>query len=350
MSAIADPLVESFGATAAGEAVARPQLDGEALRVVVSTLGATLVAIEAPDRAGVRANVLLGLPDVAAYAATDAHFGATVGRYANRIGGGRFRLDGTTYALPRNAGDNTLHGGPDGFDKKVWGVTAASRTQVALRHVSPDGANGFPGTLTLDVTYTLDAGALRIDYAATTDRPTVLNPINHAYFNLAGEGAGDILDHEVAILGDAFTPTDAGQIPTGEIRSVAGTPFDLREAAPLRPRIRGSDPQLLVARGFDHNYVLPSAPGLRPAATARDPASGRRLTVLTTRPGLQFYTGNSLDGSAVGRSGRTYRQADGLCFEAQDFPDAPNRPEFPSTVLRPGERYAATTVYAFASG
>ena len=226
-------------------------------------------------------------------------------------------------------------------------MTGAGGAHLALRHVSPDGANGFPGTLTLDVTYALDeAGALSIGYGATTDRPTVLNPTNHAYFNLAGEGTGDILDHEVTIAADAFLPTDAGQIPTGERRAVTGTPFDFRAPGPLRPRIRGGDPQLRAARGFDHTFVLGAEGALRLAATVREPASGRRLTVLTTRPGLQVYTGNSLDGSALGPSGRTYRQSDGLCLEAQGFPDAPNRPDFPTSVLRPGERFAATTVYA----
>jgi aldose 1-epimerase len=341
--------IESFGTARTGEPVALHTLEGGGLRARIATLGATLVTLEVPDRAGRLANVLLGLPTLADYEATDAYFGATVGRFANRIGGGRFTLDGTPYRLPANEGANTLHGGPGGFDKKVWTVTAAEPARLALRHVSPDGDNGFPGTLTFDATFALEDGALRIDYAATTDRPTVFNPACHAYFNLAGEGTGDILDHEFAIFADAFLPTDPEQIPTGEIQAVAGTPLDLREPTPLRPRIRGADPQLRIARGFDHNYVLPPGSGLRRVARVHEPGSGRRLEVSTTQPGLQFYSGNSLDGSALGRSGRCYRQGDGFCFEAQAFPDAPNHPAFPSAVLRPGERYAATTVYAFAS-
>lgn len=337
--------------TAPGGALARLYvLERGPLRAVVSSFGATLVSLEAPDRTGRRANVLLGLTSLADYVATDAHFGAIVGRYANRIAGGCFTLDGQVLDLARNEGRNTLHGGPNGFDKAVWAVTDAAPHRVALRHVSPDGDNGFPGRLTLDVAYALDAaGGLSIAYAATTDRATVLNPTNHAYFNLAGEGTGDILDHEVSIAAQAYLPTDADQIPTGARASVAGTLFDFRQAAALRPRIRDTDAQLRIARGFDHAYVLGTGAGLRPAATARDPVGGRQLTVLTDRPCLQFYTGNSLDGSAAGPGGRTYRQSDGLCFEAQGFPDAPNHADFPSTVLRPGERFETTTVYALST-
>jgi aldose 1-epimerase len=343
---------EVFGRTADGRTVTRHTLARGGLRVQVIDYGAILTAVETPDRAGRLANVVLGLGDVAGYETVSPSFGAVVGRYANRIGGARFSLDGRDYALPANEGRNTLHGGPGNFGRRMWRVEAAEATRLALARRSPDGEEGFPGDLDVRVTYSLpEDGVLRIDYAAATDRPTVVNLTNHSYFNLAGEGAGSVLDHAVAIEADAFLATDAEQIPTGEIRPVAGTPFDFRSPRALGSRIRVGDPQLVSAKGYDHAFVLRGPPGrLRPAASCRDPASGRCLEVATTQGALQLYTGNTLDGTLVGPSGRIYRSGDGVCFETQGFPDAPNRPDFPSTVLRPGEMFAATTTFRFTAG
>ncbi|KQT56249.1 aldose epimerase [Methylobacterium sp. Leaf456] len=340
-----------FGRTSTGEAVNRYALVRGAMRVEIITYGAAITAIEVPDREGRSANVVLALGSVEAYETLSPHFGAVAGRYANRIAGGRFALDGQTYTLPVNAPPNTLHGGPAGFGKRNWRVAAADATRLALARRSPDGEEGFPGNLDAEVVYSLpEDGTLRIDYRAWSDRPTVVNLTNHSYFNLAGEGAGDVFGHAVAVFADAFTPTDATQVPTGEIRDVAGTPFDLREATPLGTRIRTGDPQIVIAKGYDHNFVLRGpSDTLRPAATCTDPGSGRRLDVETTQPGLQLYTGNNLDGTLVGPSGRTYRSGDGVCFETQGFPDAPNRPEFPSTVIRPGQIFVASTAYRFST-
>lgn len=340
-----------FGHTSAGEAVARHALVRGTMRVEIITYGGAITAIEVPDREGRSANVVLALGSVEAYERSSPHFGAVTGRYANRIGGGRFSLDGTTYALPINAPPNTLHGGSAGFGKRNWQVAAADATRLALARRSPDGEEGFPGNLDVEVVYSLpEDGTLRIDYRAWSDQPTVVNLTNHSYFNLAGEGAGDVFGHAVAVFADDFTPTDATQVPTGEIRPVAGTPFDFREATPLGMRIRAGDPQIVIAKGYDHNFVLRGPAGiLRPAATCLDPGSGRRLEVATTQPGLQLYTGNNLDGTLVGPSGRTYRSGDGVCFETQAFPDAPNRPDFPNTVIRPGQRFVSSTVFRFST-
>jgi aldose 1-epimerase len=341
--------VEIFGHTADGTPVGRHRLTRGTLRVAVIDLGAAVTAIEVPDRAGRRANVVLGLDSVRGYETVSPSFGATVGRYANRIAGGRFSLDGRTYRLPVNDGPNTLHGGPGNFGRRLWRVERSDPAELVLSRLSPDGEEGFPGNLEVRVRYSLpEDGVLRIDTAATTDRPTVLNLTNHSYFNLAGEGAGSVLDHVVALAADAFAPTDATQIPTGALRPVDGTPFDFRAPRPLGAHIRDGDPQLVIAKGYDHTFVLRGPAGtLRPAATCLDPGSGRRLEVRTTQAALQLYTGNSLDGTLVGPSGRTYRSGDGVCFEAQGFPDAPNRPAFPSAVLRPGETFSAATEFRF---
>ncbi|WP_457107797.1 aldose epimerase family protein [Methylobacterium sp. P5_C11] len=342
---------EVFGHTADGEAVTRHVLSRGSLRVAVIDFGAVVTAVEVPDRAGRLANVVLGLQNLEGYETVSPSFGAVIGRYANRIAGGRFSLDGRTYRLPVNEGPNTLHGGPRNFGTCLWRVERSDTTGLALSRRSPDGEEGFPGTLDVRVRYSLPAdGVLRIDYAATTDRPTVLNLTNHSYFNLAGEGTGSVLDHVVQLEADAFTPTDATQIPTGEIRPVADTPFDFRTAHPLGARIRTGDPQLAIAKGYDHTFVLRGPAGtLRPAATCLHPGSGRRLDVWTTQPALQLYTGNTLDGTLVGSSGRLYRSGDGVCFETQGFPDAPNQPAFPSAVLRPGETFAARTEFRFSA-
>lgn len=341
----------SYGVTEAGEAVEICRLANAAgMRVEILTFGCIIARLETPDRAGRVANVVLGLDSLAGYARRSPHFGAIAGRFANRIARARFVLDGTEYRLAANNGANALHGGRKGFDKVVWQATAGPGERLLLRYLSADGEEGYPGNLAVEVSYSLsDTNELRIDYTATTDKPTVVNLTNHSYFNLAGEGSGDILDHVVSIDAEAFTPIDAEQIPTGEIRSVRGTPFDLTEPAAIGARIRLADEQLRLARGYDHNWVLRRAPRgeVQRAARALDPRSGRVLEVLTDRPGLQFYTGNSLDGSLVGPAGRSYRQSDGLCFETQGFPDAPNQPGFPSAVLRPGERFRSTTVFRF---
>ena len=338
-----------FGRTADGRTVTRHVLTRGSLRVHVLDYGAIVAAIEVPDRAGRPANVVLGLDTLRGYETVSPSFGAVVGRYANRIAGGRFSLDGQTYELPVNDGPNTLHGGPKNFGKRLWRVETSDATHLVLARRSPGGEAGFPGTLDVQVTYSLpEDGVLRIDYGASTDRPTVVNLTNHSYFNLAGEGAGSILDHVVQLESDAFTPTDAPQITTGEIRPVAGTPFDFRAPQPLGHRIRAGDPQLVFAKGYDHSFVLRGTTGdLRPAATCIDPGSGRRLDVASTQPALQLYTGNTLDGTLTGPSGRIYRSGDGVCFETQGFPDAPNRPAFPSTVLRPGERFRSATTFRF---
>ncbi|GLS44586.1 aldose epimerase family protein [Methylobacterium brachythecii] len=340
---------EIFGKTKGGEIVSRLTLERGNFRVQVLDYGGILTTIETPDREGRLANVVLGLDSVEGYETVSPHFGALAGRYANRIARGRFALDGTTYELPINNPPNTLHGGINGFAKRLFRIEAADAGRVVLMRRSPDGEEGFPGNLDLEVVYSLpEDGVLRIDYRAFTDKPTVLNLTNHSYFNLAGEGSGDVMGHVVEIAADAYTPTDAGQIPTGEIRSVEGTPFDFRKPTAIGERIRQEDPQIVLAKGYDHNFVLRNAGGgLRPAASCHDPASGRRLDIATTQPAVQLYTGNNLDGTLVGPSKRTYRSGDGICFETQGFPDAPNHLDFPSTVLRPGAPFVSTTTYRF---
>lgn len=341
---------EPCATTPDGTAVELFTLRNPDVAVRILTLGALVAAVEAPDRNGVRRNVVLGCADLAGYVADTAYFGATIGRFANRIAGGRFTLDRAEYRLACNNPPNALHGGLRGFDKAVWSAEPSlDATAVTLRHRSPDGDQGYPGTLDVAVTYALSAdNALSMDYVATTDRPTIVNLTNHSYFNLAGEGSGDVYAHELAIAADAFTPVDPTLIPTGEIRPVAGTPFDFRAPVAIGARLREADDQLLRGRGYDHNFVLRGVAGtLRPAARLRHPSSGRVLEVLTTEPGAQFYSGNFLDGSVAGPSRGSYRQGDGLCLETQHFPNSPNQPDFPSTVLRPGQRFRSTTVWRF---
>lgn len=283
------------------------------------------------------ADVVLGFDSPARYRGHHPHFGAITGRYANRIARGRFTIDGRSYQLDLNNGRNHLHGGHHGFDKVVWAGTAAGRNGVVFTHVSPDGDQGYPGTLTTTVTYTLtDDSALIVEYQARTDRPTHVNLTQHSYFNLAGEGSGSVFDHELSIDADRYTPVDAELIPTGAIETVAGTPFDFRRPTPIGSR----------RDGYDHNWILNGADG-RPAARVYEPRSGRTLDVFTTEPGMQLYTGNSLDGSLTGKSGRAYGAHAGFCLETQHHPDTPNHPDFPTTLLRPGERYYSRTIFAF---
>jgi aldose 1-epimerase len=332
--------------------------NGRGLVVKITNYGATVTEISTPDRHRNVRNITLGFPTLADYVANTTaasgttYFGATIGRYANRIGGAQFTLDGVTYHLPANNGPNTLHGGPGGFHTKVWDATAVSTPNgpgVKMTLVSPDGDQGFPGTLNVSVTFAVTPdNALRMDYGATTDKPTVINLTNHAYFNLAGEGTGDVYDQVLKINASHYTPVDSNLIPTGEIAPVAGTPLDFTHPTPIGARIRQSFSQLVIAHGYDHNWVIDrQGSGLEQAAFAWDPATGRTLRVVTTEPGVQFYSGNFLDGSLVGTSGSTYRQGDGFTLETQHFPDSPNKPNFPSTVLRPGQTFSSTTEYQF---
>ena len=355
--------VEPFGSTPDGTAVERWTLTNGDLTVRVLTYGGIVQSLEVPDERGDVDNVVLGFADLAGYVAHNnpgPYFGALIGRYGNRIAGGTFSLDGETYSLPQNNGPNTLHGGTQGFDTSVWTATPVGDDDVAaleLTLVSPDGDMGFPGTLTTTVSYSLDDDErLSVHYEATTDAPTVVNLTNHTYWNLGGEGSGTIYDHELRIAASGYTPVDATLIPTGEIAPVAGTPFDFREPTAIGARIREDDQQLLFGQGYDHNWALDreddgmregsdSEDALEEAAVLEDPDTGRTLTVSTTEPGLQFYSGNFLDGTLVGTSGRIYRQSDGLALETQHFPDSPNQPQFPSTELLPGQTYDSTTVF-----
>jgi aldose 1-epimerase len=357
--------VEPFGKAPDGTPVERWTLSNGDVTMRVLTWGGVIQTLEMPDAHGDVDNVVLGFADLAGYIGDDdPYFGSLIGRYGNRIAGGSFTLDGTTYQLPVNNGPNTLHGGPTGFDDQVWEATDVTNDEEAalrLHLVSPDGDQGFPGTVTTTVTYSLDAESrLTVHYEATTDAPTVINLTQHTYWNLAGEGSGTILDHELQIDAAGFTPVDETLIPTGEIAPVEGTPFDFREPTAIGARIRDDDQQLLYGQGYDHNWALDRESNgaregsdaedpLEKAALLHDPHSGRTLTILTTEPGLQFYSGNFLDGTLVGTSGRIYRQSDGLALETQHFPDSPNQPSFPSTELRPDEVYDSTTVFELSS-
>jgi aldose 1-epimerase len=329
--------------------------NAQGMSVRFITLGGCITAIDVPDRNGRLDNVVLAFRGLPGYMLGDTYFGAIVGRYANRIAKGTFTLNGQAYHLPLNNGPNSLHGGTIGFHTQLWNVAVKpvpNGAAAVLSYTSPDGQDGYPGTLKVQVTYTLqDDNALRIDYEATTDKPTVLNLTNHSYFNLDGNGTGTALDQVVQINADSYTPADATLIPTGEIASVAGTPMDFRTPRPLGARIRAPFPQLVLAHGYDHNWVLNKQDGnaLSVAATAYSPLTGRIMEVDTTEPGVQLYTGNFLNGSIIGSAGGTYRQGDGYTFETQHFPDSPNHPNFPSTVLNPGQEFHSTTIFRFAT-
>ncbi|HXE65145.1 MAG TPA: aldose epimerase family protein [Bryobacteraceae bacterium] len=336
-----------WGKTKEGEAVTLYTLkNAQGAEARISTYGGVVVSLKVPDRSGMMGDVVAGFDNFDDYLKPPPYFGAIIGRYGNRIGNARFSLNGTEYTLPKNDGANTLHGGLRGFDKRIWTANPQSAQSIELSYKSADGEEGFPGNLSAVVTYTLtDANELRIDYSAATDKDTVVNLTNHSYFNLAGDG--DILDHEVVINADRFTPVNSGLIPTGELKSVAGTPFDFRTANKIGERIDRKDEQLVFGRGYDHNWVLNrSGSGLELAAKVTDSKSGRVLDVLTTEPGLQFYTGNFLDGTLKGK-GKTYTRRSAFCMETQHFPDSPNKPNFPSTLLRPSQTYRTTTVYRF---
>lgn len=349
----ADAVRESYGTLADGrpvEAVVLSNANGVSARVM--TLGATLQSLKAPDRDGRIDDIVLGYDDAATYLENPQYFGASVGRYANRIAGGRFTLDGETYQLELNDGDNTLHGGVMGFDKRMWRIAEVESgpdARVRLVYVSADGEGGYPGTLTAEAIYSLsDDNALTIEYRATTDAPTIVNLTNHTFFNLSGgENLSSAMDHRLTLHANAYTPVDAGLIPTGELRPVAGTPFDFTSPTRIGARLRdASDAQMRLGRGYDHNFVIDGTAGeLRPAARIEDPETGRVVELLTAAPGVQFYSGNFLDGTAVGKSATAYRQGDGLCLEPQVYPDAPNKPGFPSARLNPGEEYRNVMVF-----
>jgi aldose 1-epimerase len=340
---------QAFGHAPDGTAVDLYSLTDGKIEVRIMTYGGIVVSLRTPDRNGKLDDVVLGCDSVEQYVAQTAHFGGIVGRYANRIAHGSFQLDGHTYSTPKNDGDNTLHGGTRGFDKVVWEAKQIP-DGIELTYVSKDGDQGFPGTLTATVRYTLRGSALRMEYSATTDKDTVLNLTNHSYFNLKGQGNGDVLKHVLKIDASRMTPVDATLIPTGELKSVESTPFDFRKPRAIGERIDADDPQLHLGHGYDHNFVLDNAPDqLTEAAEAYEPTTGRILRVLTTEPGVQLYTGNFLDGSITGKEGRVYNRRYALCLETQHFPDSPNHPAFPSTELEPGQKFHSVTVFEFST-
>jgi len=343
---------QSFGKTEDGQQTDLYILTNKnGMEVAITNYGGTVVTLKVPDRNGKIEDVVLGYDKLEDYEAGKAYFGATVGRYANRIAHAKFTLDGVTYTLPKNDGDNHLHGV---FNKRVWNpkdVSGSDGQALELTYVSKGGEDGYPGNLSVKVVYTLTGqNELKIDYSATTDKDTVLNLTNHCYFNLAGQGNGDILQQQLMIRADRFTPVDATLIPTGELRSVKGTPFDFTTSTVIGARIDQDNEQLKLGKGYDHNWVLnnSTAGSLYIAAQAYDPHSGRLLEVSTTEPGLQLYTGNFLDG-IHGKGGKVYNRRYAFCLETQHFPDSPNHPQFPSTVLKPGQHFQSTTVYKFSA-
>jgi aldose 1-epimerase len=322
------------------------------LEAKITSYGGAVVSLLAPDQSGKLDDVVLGLETLEEYIEKSPYFGCITGRYANRIAQGKFTLNGVEYTLVQNDGENHLHGGLKGFDKVVWAAQEISSDDgvgLKLTYLSKDGEEGYPGNLSVEVVYTLtNADELKIEYLATTDTETVVNLTNHTYFNLADGGAGDILGHELMLDAGRFTPIDNTLIPTGELRSVEDTPLDFRQLTPIGARIEQDDEQLRFAGGYDHNWVLNSADGsLALAARVQEPTTGRVMEVYTTEPGIQFYSGNFLDGSITGKGGKVYRKRYGFCLETQHFPDSPNQPHFPSTLLKPGEKYQTTTIYKF---
>lgn len=342
---------QPFGQTGAGAPVDLYTLtNDQGVAIKITNYGGIIVSLITPDRNGQPGEVTLGFDHLAGYLGAQPYFGCIVGRFANRIAQAKFTLNGVEYTLAQNNGPNSLHGGLKGFDKVVWSAQGFENDEgvgVTLTYQSQDGEEGYPGNLSVTVVYTLtNANELKIDYRATTDRPTVVNLTNHAYFNLAGRG--DILNHKMMLTADKFTPIDDTLIPTGELRPVAGTPLDFRQSTAIGARIEQADEQLRLAGGYDHNFVLDNLAGdLVLAARVHEPATGRVLEVYTTEPGIQFYSGNFLDGSISGKGGQVYQRRAGFCLETQHYPDSPNQPDFPSTVLEPGEQYRQTTVFRF---
>jgi aldose 1-epimerase len=343
---------QAFGQTADGQKVTLYTLSNKAgTEVAITNYGAAVVSLKVRDKSGTLGDIVLGYDKLEGYVDDKAFFGAIVGRYGNRIAKGQFSLEGKTYTLAKNNGENHLHGGPSGFNKRVWSakdVSGKKGPALELTYVSKDGEEGYPGNLTTKVVYTLTGkNELRIDYTATTDKETVVNLTNHSYFNLAGQGNGDILDHQLLIRAQRFTPVDATLIPTGELRPVKGTPFDFTQATAIGARINDDDEQLKFGKGYDHNWVLDKPGGDSPVVEVYHAKSGRVLEVFTTEPGVQFYSGNFLDGTVRGKEGKVYNLRYGFCLETQHFPDSPNHPNFPSTALKPGQVYRTTTTYKF---
>jgi len=355
------PRPQPFGMTHRGEAVSLYTLkNAHGMEAKVLDYGGIIVSLRVPDRNGRLDDVVLGFDSLGDYERGSPYFGAIIGRYGNRIARGRFTLDGRTYTLATNNGPNHLHGGVRGFDKVIWSVTPFQRSDsvgLVMNYTSPDGEEGYPGTLRATVTYTLtDKNEFIFDYQATTDRPTPVNLTQHSYFNLAGDGKGDILGHVVTLNADRFTPVDSTLIPTGEMKSVAGTPFDFRTSTAIGARIDRNDEQLRYGRGYDHNFVLNKdgrggkggiEGDVTLAAHVYEPTTGRVMEISTTEPGLQFYSGNFLDSTLRGKQGVVYGRRSGFAMETQHFPDSPNKPAFPSTILRPGEEYRSRTIYRF---
>lgn len=345
----------SFGTLPDGTSVERITLrNSSGMRASILTYGATLHSLLAPDRDGVFDDVTTGYATLDEYLAQPQFFGSSVGRFANRIAGAAFTLDGKRYTVPANDGANSLHGGGDGFDKRNWTIVAVddATCSVTMQMVSPDGDQGYPGTMTVYVICRLDdANRLSSEYSATCDAPTIVNLTNHAYWNLCGEGSGhSALDHRLIIHASHFLPVDANLIPTGEIREVGGSPFDFRLPRRIGDEVRNArDAQIAAGRGYDHNWVLDGGRSAepRPIAQLDDPHSGRRMTLFSTEPGLQFYSGNFLDGTTQGKAGRFYRMGDAIALEPQNFPDAPNQPHFPSCRLEPGETYRHAIAWQF---
>jgi aldose 1-epimerase len=343
---------KAFGKTKTGDQMDLYTLTNKSgMEAAITNYGGIVVSLKVPDRKGQLGDVVLGFDTADGYLGEHPYFGSIVGRYGNRIGNAKFSLNGTEYKLAANNNGHHLHGGVEGFNRKLWKATPGTGAEpsLALTYLSKDMEEGYPGNLSVTVTYTLtDRNELRIDYLATTDKDTVINLTNHSYFNLAG--GGDILSHEMQILADRFTPVDAGLIPLGELRKVEGTPFDFRSPHTIGERISAADEQLKLGKGYDHNFVLNSGGGsLATIAKVNERTTGRVMEVLTTEPGVQFYTGNFLDGSVKGKGGKPYLLRNGFCLETQHFPDSPNKPEFPSVVLKPGAKYESTTVYRFST-
>ena len=346
--------VEPFGTTPGGESVEIfTMVNTTGVEIKAISYGGTIISLKTPDRTGTLGDIVLGFDELQPYLDGTPYFGAIIGRYGNRIGGAQFDLDGATFTLVANDGPNHLHGGIQGFDKVVWqGETFRNESGVGVvfRYTSSDREEGYPGTLQVRVTYTLtDANELVVDYLATTDKATPVNLTQHSYFNLAGQGSGDILGHELLLAADAYTPVGETLIPTGELAPVEGTPFDFRTPHTIGERIGAEHQQLEFGGGYDHNWVLNGTPadGMTLAARVFEPTTGRTMEILTTEPGIQFYSGNFLDGTLTGKDGAVYRHRNGFCLETQHYPDAPNKPAFPSTILRPGEEYRTTTVFRF---
>lgn len=346
---------KSFGTTTNGTKVTLYTLtNGKGASATISNYGGIVTSLKMPDRNGKFSDIVLGFKTLPEYEAKSPYFGCLVGRYGNRIAEGQFTLDGKTYQLARNNNGQSLHGGLKGFDKVVWEATPLLTKQgpsLQLTYISKDGEEGYPGTLTVTATYTLtEKNELKLVYRATTDKKTIVNLTHHSYFNLAGQGSGEILDHIVTLKSDRFTPVDKNLITTGKITSVKGTPFDFRKPTAIGARINAKDEQLKFAKGYDHNWVAAKLPGkLGVVARVEDPKSGRVMEVLSTEPGLQFYTGNFLDGTLTGKGGKIYNFRTGFCIEPQHYPDSPNHKNFPSVVLKPGQTYKNTIIYRFST-